>query len=113
MEDESMGSAEAVAEAQPADVVGGNAGDLDAGLRVSGVDAGNARTLTLEQAHTGWTSFRQFTEIDSIEIFVSLHGKRYRRVKTAEEADLIAPMRSKGVGPMYLANIDHWVSEVS
>jgi hypothetical protein len=110
MEDESMGSGEAVEAPQPADVVGGNAGGVDAGVRVHGVDAGHVRTLTLEQAHVGWTSFRQHTEIDSLEIFVSPHGKRYRRVKTAEEADLIAPMRSKGVGPMYLANIDHWVS---
>jgi len=68
------------------------------------------RLLTMKQAHEGWTSFRQFTENDSLEVFVSPHGHRYRRVKTMDEADVIAPMRSKGIRPIFLASIDHWVS---
>jgi hypothetical protein len=68
------------------------------------------RVLTNKQAHTGWSSFRQFTENDSLEVFVSPNGHRYRRVRTVEEADLVAPMKSKGIRPMFLASIDHWVS---
>jgi hypothetical protein len=68
------------------------------------------RVLTLKQAHTGWKCFRQFTEHDSLEVFVSPNGHHYRMVKTLAEADVVAPSKTKGLGPLYLASIDHWVS---
>lgn len=81
------------------------------GGTVALVDGRKVRTLTMKQAHEGWKSERIYSSDDSMEVFISPHGKRYRRVKTVEEADLIAPAKTPGLRDTYLASIEHWVSQ--
>lgn len=67
------------------------------------------RVLTLEEAHTGWKSFRHhLDQAESVEVFVSPNGHWYKRAGKGDRPDLIAPMRTQGAPVMHLVCIDHW-----
>ena len=71
--------------------------------------------LSLGQGHKGWTSFRGSVDptnsgrgTSDLEVFISPNGHWYRRARAGEVAELLVPMKTKGLADMRLTCIDHW-----
>lgn len=83
------------------------------GMDVSPAPDSAIRKLSLEQGHTGWTSFRSVDpkggrgESD-LDVFISPNQHWYRRARAGEVAELLVPMKTKGLADMRLTCIDHW-----
>lgn len=60
-----------------------------------------------------WKSFRSVDpnggkgESD-LDVFIDPDGHWWRKVRNDEVAELVVPMKTKGLRPIGLVNIDHW-----
>lgn len=56
-----------------------------------------------------WTVTRQDIEGKTLDVFRSPDGHYYKRAGKGDSVDYEYPMKTPGIAPLQLTNIDHWV----